>query len=80
MDSKFTYGPGDAVFPQCWMCRHAEGAKCSAFPHGIPRDIRDNAVDHRLPIPGDNGIRFEPKPGSNPAVLDSLYRELDSLV
>ena len=31
---------------------------CAAFPQGIPDSILDNEVDHRLPVSGDNGIRF----------------------
>jgi hypothetical protein len=33
---------------------------CDAFPNGIPKAIRKNSIDHRKPLPGDNGIRFEP--------------------
>lgn len=32
---------------------------CDAFPGGIPEGIYCLAGDHRLPWPGDHGIRFE---------------------
>jgi len=48
----------------CVFCRHSmRGGKCKAFPDGIPMAILDNTHDHRKPYPGDNGIRFELKPG-----------------
>lgn len=37
---------------------------CVAFPDGIPRDIYPDGYDHRLPYPGDRGIRFELKEGA----------------
>lgn len=54
----------------CLYCRHIEysyesgrggpGISCAAFPDGIPDLIVENEVDHRKPVPGDNGIQFEP--------------------
>lgn len=35
---------------------------CAAFPAGIPDEVFDNLLDHRLPVDGDNGIRFAAKP------------------
>lgn len=35
------------------------GACCSAFPDGIPDAIYIDGADHRQPIKGDNGIRWE---------------------
>ncbi|MFC6935346.1 hypothetical protein ACFQHO_36910 [Actinomadura yumaensis] len=32
---------------------------CAAFPDVIPRDIDRGGFDHRLPYPGDRGVRFE---------------------
>lgn len=36
---------------------------CDAFPQGIPDAVYGNQRDHRQPIQGDGGIRFEAKPG-----------------
>lgn len=53
--------------PQCDYCVHFVPEKfnwhCKAFPKGIPDEIMDGFHDHRKPYPGDNGIRFEVKPG-----------------
>lgn len=48
----------------CSHCRHfdAESVKraCRAFPGGIPVSIWEGRNDHTRPVPGDNGIQFEP--------------------
>lgn len=55
-------------------CRHYEGLKrdgepegnerhvCAAFPDGIPESIAFGFDLHMSPVPGDNGIRYEPEP------------------
>lgn len=64
---------------QCLQCRHGryDGEQfmmeCAAFPDGIPPGIVRNEIDHRLPIDGDGGIRFEPLPGEK-----HPFEELDS--
>jgi hypothetical protein len=44
-------------------------ATCEAFPQGIPQAVLDNTLDHRQPIEGDNGIRWQsdgrPYPGGD---------------
>ena len=49
--------------PICNECKHLiEGtAACKAFPGRIPEDILDGSFDHKTNIPGDDGIKFEPK-------------------
>ena len=37
---------------------------CAAFPDGIPPAVLDNELDHRQPIDGDHGIRFEARQGA----------------
>lgn len=63
------YLPGPAINPTigsapiCMSCRHLHeiGLKCDAFPAGIPKEIIFGSWDHTRPVPGDNGIAFEPK-------------------
>lgn len=49
----------------CHRCRHLDrssegaGMRCSAFPKGIPIEIRVGRVDHTKPVLGDRGIQFE---------------------
>lgn len=45
----------------CVTCKnHVSGNKCLAFPDGIPNEILKGENDHKKPVDGDNGIRFEP--------------------
>jgi hypothetical protein len=49
----------------CVYCRHLrvrEGRTCAAFPErdSIPLEIWLGRNDHRRPVDGDHGIRFEP--------------------
>ena len=45
---------------QCPFCKHYRGAlRCAAFPDGIPVDVLRGLTDHRDPVDGDGGIRFE---------------------
>jgi hypothetical protein len=45
----------------CSFCRHKHrnDPNCDAFPDGIPRDVLDGTIDHKRPVAGDHGIRFE---------------------
>jgi hypothetical protein len=45
----------------CHSCAHRRGLRsCDAFTE-IPVEILVGDKDHRLPYPGDNGIRYQPK-------------------
>ncbi len=66
--------------PYCLSCIHmapgslAEGSRCAAFPAGIPDEIWDADVDHRLPYPGDHGIVFQ---GVTPSADESIQFRFD---
>lgn len=54
----------DEVYIDCLDCKWVldtvdDIAVCVAFPSGIPLEILDGTRNHRTPIDGDNGIRFE---------------------
>jgi hypothetical protein len=43
----------------CATCaRLRDGLSCEAFPEGISDSILSGRVDHRLPWPGDHGLRY----------------------
>lgn len=60
----------------CDVCVHWQGelnddgeGLCAAFPAGIPQELLMGKVDHRQPLPGDNGVRFEPDPDERPGIV-----------
>lgn len=59
---------------QCAFCTHYFAGKlqCTAYPEGIPKAILEGDADHRLPYPGDHGIRLKLKPGLSEGVLGPL--------
>ena len=61
---KYDLYPDSVKVPVCNKCKHLiEGTvSCTAFPGRIPEDILDGSFDHKTNIPGDDGIKFEPKP------------------
>lgn len=48
---------------------------CGAFPDGIPQPILDNEVDHRKPVDGDQGIRFEPRSENSRLYAEIVFDE-----
>lgn len=62
--------------PLCLSCvylnREGPGMVCAAYPSGIPDEILDSDVDHRLPYTGDNGIQFVQAPGAPPPDLTAF--------
>lgn len=56
------------VVSQCFSCKHFDRPwVCKAFPDRIPIEVIENEVDHRKPVEGDHGIRFEPIDPGKPA-------------
>jgi hypothetical protein len=51
----------DVIASQCLSCKHKNPGlgTCEAFPDGIRAPILQNHLDHREPIDGDHGIRWE---------------------
>ncbi len=47
----------------CNHCVHYQGNElCSAFPAGIPQDVRSGKIGHHEPLPGDGGLHFSMRP------------------
>lgn len=51
--------------PMCLNCKHFDFSNeanntCAAFPDGIPAGILESRIDHRKPVAGDGGKRYEP--------------------
>ena len=70
---KWYYGEDSAFLEKSWIGQTTEeyyqGESvyiCEAFPGGIPFDIIRDIRKHYKNIPGDNGIKFEPRQGVNP--------------
>ena len=72
-----------APAPICRAClRYSGGDTCEAFPDGIPGRILFQHFDHRLPFPGDHGLRFSLDPTRSDALDDYevVYRLLRELM
>ena len=58
------------MYTICVACKHLipgsddTPPSCAAFPNGIPDAIMWSGYDHRRPWPGDGGVLFELRPGS----------------
>ena len=63
--------------PRQWQPGSPEPGTCAAFPDGIPVDVFIGRLDHRMPLSGDNGLRFWPRPGMDRGAVDMV---LDRLV
>ena len=71
------------LMPICYKCRHltrnpatreaAWPLRCDAFTEGIPAAIIGNEVDHRQPLDGDHGIRFEPESARGAAYAAMIF-------
>lgn len=47
--------------PGCANCKHYHGGMtCDAYPDLIPWPIQSGEIAHIDPLPGDNGVQFEP--------------------
>lgn len=61
--------------PTCAGCaRYSEG-QCSAYPLGIPNAILYAQADHRLALPGDGGIQFEPIDEAARRLIEGVWGE-----
>jgi hypothetical protein len=79
------------TLPLCAICRfkHPDNPNyrkgfptCAPFPNLIPEAVRENPIDHRRALSGDNGIRFELSADTAPlrqvlSSLDDLFRKQD---
>ena len=67
------------VMPVCIGCRHYDRSRltvgdfCAAFPNGIPAAIVANRVDHREPVEGDGGTRFDPIDDEAAAYAEDVF-------
>ena len=67
------------ISSQCISCHWYIGdigtdLACAAFPKGIPDGIFLGTIDHRLPYPGDMGIRWSESLEYN-AILDQQEQQ-----
>lgn len=62
-----------SVLPMCAVCDRWRAGACEAYPDGIPFAIMRGAADHRLPLPGDDGLQFVPSDRSGRELVESMY-------
>jgi hypothetical protein len=64
---------------QCVFCKHLDtkrpGSFCTAFPDGagIPLAVLISEIDHRRPVEGDHGVRFDPVDQFGAGVVADLF-------
>jgi hypothetical protein len=70
------------VYPLCTMCVHKSlsAATCTAFPNGIPEMFLTGESAHTTPHPGDNGILFEPAPGTEHLTFGRQATKVSDLI
>jgi len=67
--------------PICLYCKHYrrdDPARliCDAFPSGIPDGILESRLDHRKPVNGDRGVRFEAKDADGERYANAVFAKL----
>ena len=58
--SRFGSDISELNLAPCLTCARKSpfGPSCAAFPRGIPLAILTGENDHRLPVEGDQGLRY----------------------
>lgn len=80
----WSYPGNEPDHSQCNFCarRTAVPARgsiivaCAAFQAGIPPELHRNELDHREPIDGDGGFRFEPKSPEHGRAMAVLWAKI----
>lgn len=52
---------GRGICHACARDKDGTQQRCDAFPDGIPAEILNGTLDHRVPQAGDHGLRFKPR-------------------
>ena len=68
----------------CDFCKHKwpKDYRCDAFPgdQGIPYEVATDLHDHRFPIAGDHGVRFELDMSLAPSSLEQFRKTYEDSV
>lgn len=65
-DARCSGDTSNLIVSMCFYCKNLwpglltdEGlTRCTAYPDGIPTDIRDGRIDHQENWQGDHGVKF----------------------
>ena len=59
----------------CHFCRRFEPESwtCAAFPSKVPDALDLGGADHRAPLPGDGGLRFEPRSAEAARIVAEVW-------
>ena len=62
----------------CGVCRRFDAAlwTCDAYPEGVPNALILAGADHRLPLPGDSGLTFQPNDEGAVEYVNLVYGEV----